>query len=279
MTQPKPAEHDPRCEFIAGHFTGISNADYHAGIGLGKSKLVDVLRSPAYFKHAPLRKETDALRIGTLVHEATLEPQTWASRRFMVARKIDRRSGAGKAEHAAMLAEAAEKGLEIIAREELDSIAGMVAAIAAHPIAGPLFCDGVAESSVFYTDPATGLRCKCRPDWLRDDGLVVDLKKAKDASPAGFAKAVGNYHYHVQDAHYCAGLIDTGIEPQAFVFVAVEPLPPYLIGVYVLDDEARSAGQRIRRRCMATLEECFATDMWPGYADTVQTLALPRWAL
>jgi hypothetical protein len=49
----------------------------------------------------------------------------------------------------------------------------------------------MAEMSGFWSDPETGLGCKCRPDWLAmADGIVtgiVDVKTCVDASAEGFA--------------------------------------------------------------------------------------------
>jgi len=58
-----------------------------------------------------------------------------------------------------------------------EMVLAMAEAIRQHPIAGPLFTPGTgkAEQSIYWTDPATGVRCRVRPDWLRGS-IIVDYK-------------------------------------------------------------------------------------------------------
>jgi exodeoxyribonuclease VIII len=104
---------------------------------------------------------------------------------------------------------------------------------------------------------------------------VVDLKTTTDASPAGFAKSVATFRYHVQASHYLAGLHGA----ERFVFIAVEKTAPYAVAVYELDAAALAAGEQLRQRDIRVIADCQATKEWPGYGDDCQTLALPSWAL
>ncbi|URN11311.1 PD-(D/E)XK nuclease-like domain-containing protein [Streptomyces radiopugnans] len=87
----------------------------------------------------------------------------------------------------------------------------MADAIRRHPLVGPLLKPGtgIAERSIYWTDPATGVRCRCRPDWLRTlPGLTlcVDYKTCRDASPEAIAKAIRDHAYHQQDPWYIDGI-------------------------------------------------------------------------
>jgi hypothetical protein len=117
------------------------------------------------------------------------------------------------------------------------------------------------------------MRCKCRPDWF-DGTTIVDLKTCQDASPASFAKAVANFGYQIQAAHYLAGTLAT-----RFIFVAVEKTAPYAIGVYELNTEALIHGSIARHNALQRIQDCRAINEWPGYTDGIQTLQLPGWAL
>lgn len=103
---------------------------------------------------------------------------------------------------------------------------------------------------------------------------IVDLKTTLDASPAGFAKSVAKFRYHVQRAHYSEGF-DIG----NFVFVAVEKTPPYLVAVYVLDEQAEIKGQELRDRDIQLYMDCLENDFWPGYSEDIEELSLPNWSL
>jgi hypothetical protein len=165
-------------------------------------------------------------------------------------------------------------GIEPVSASDFEQALSMAAAVHSHPTAGALLQSGQAEQSFWWDDIATGLRCKCRPDWF-DGELIVDLKTCQDASPAGFAtKAVAAFHYQLQAAHYLAGAMAT-----RFIFVAVEKTAPYAIGVYELDAEALVHGSIARHNALQLIGDCRATNNYPGYTDGIQTLQLPGWAL
>ena len=130
-----------------------------------------------------------------------------------------------------------------------------------------------------WTDEATGLECKCRPDWLTNDrSLIVDLKTTEDASPAGFRKSIGNWRYHVQASWYLDGIERaTGTRPDQFIFICVEKKPPYAVAVYAADAEMIAAGAKQARLDLDTLAVCKAADAWPGYSDQIEMISLPPW--
>jgi hypothetical protein len=136
-----------------------------------------------------------------------------------------------------------------------------------HPAAAMLLgLPGKAETTHMWTDASTGLECKCRPDWLTDDGsIVVDLKTTKDASPRGFKQSVANYRYHVQAAWYLHGLEQaTGKRPDQFIFICVESTAPYAVAVYAADAEMIERGTI--RRCVIWRNWRFARPLITGLA-------------
>lgn len=168
----------------------------------------------------------------------------------------------------------------VLSQEQWDQLHAMRDAVMAHPAANALLtgCPGKAELSVYWVDPVTGVLCRCRPDWWRDDDLLVDLKTTDDASPEGFAKSIANWRYDVQDPMYQDGVqLATGRKPRGFVFIAVEKKYPHAVGVYVLDDESRELGRAQYRADLARYAECQANDTWPGYGDKIQSISVPAW--
>lgn len=184
---------------------------------------------------------------------------------------------------------AENEGYTVLSVDTYEQLLGMRDAIMAHPMAGKLLSgEGVAEASVYWTDPSTGELCRCRPDFWRKDGVVVDLKSTEDASPDGFAKSLVNYRYHVQAPWYLGGMAaahaaghfpEGFAAPRAFVFIAVEKRAPYAVACYALDAESLEIGTRLMRADLDTLAECRRTDIWPGYGDTLQQLGVPQWYL
>ena len=249
-----------------------SNADYHADPAVSASHLHAVAASPYHYwsrfinPDRPPSVQTAAMKLGSLTHCAVLEPDELA-KRYGIA--PDRRTNAGKAVAAAM--EAA--GIEAVTAPEMEQAMAMAASVRSHQAAATLLRDGKAEQSFWFDDIATGLRCKCRPDWYTGS-TIVDLKTTVDASPKGFAKSVAQWRYHVQQSHYLAGTF-----AERFVFIAVEKFYPYAVGVYELDADAVQFGDYERRNNLQTIADCRAISEWPGYGNTVQLLSLPKWAL
>ncbi len=250
-----------------------SNADYHADPAVSASHLHAVAKSPYHYwsryldpkRIAP--EPTAAMRLGSLVHCAVLEPGELAGRYGVCA---PRNTKAGK-EQAERMAAA---GIEAVAAGDMMAANCMADSVHRHPAAAALLAHGKAEQSFWWDDAATGLRCKCRPDWYAG-ATVVDLKTTTDASPAGFARSVATFRYHVQASHYLAGLHGA----ERFVFIAVEKTAPYAVAVYELDAAAMAAGDELRQRDMRVIADCQAISEWPGYGDTCQALSLPSWAL
>ena len=172
-------------------------------------------------------------------------------------------------------------GCELVTEEQMHTAMRQAAAIRALPEVAAIFDDGHAEISAFATDAETGVEMKARPDWTSPAGggvILLDLKTCADASPEGFAKAVANFAYPIQQVHYCDVYeAATGVEVQAFVFAAVENAYPYAAAVYCIPEEWRVVAERERRRLIALYAECKASGHWPGFADTVQLLPMPRW--
>jgi exodeoxyribonuclease VIII len=250
----------------------MNNADYHADPAVSASHLHAAAISPHHYYRRfldpsrPAVEPTAAMRLGTLVHCAVLEPDE-LSKRYGVC--LPRNTKAGKE----MAAEMEAAGIEAVGAADMALAAAMADSVRSHQAAAALLRDGKAEQSFWWDDAATGLRCKCRPDWYQA-GTIVDLKTTTDASPRGFAKSVAQWRYHVQANHYLAGTF-----ADRFVFIAVEKTYPYAVAVYQLDDAAMLHGEGLRRTNLQTIADCRAISEWPGYGNTIEMLSLPSWAL
>ena len=263
----------------------MENAEYHALTSVvSKSHLDLVARSPLHYWARyvdPKRVEpepTAAMLLGTAVHTHILELPEWDARYIAAPEGIDRRYKAGKDAWAAF--EAESTGRTVISRADAELVMAMGRAVHGHPAAAYLLgLPGKAETTWMWTDEATGLECKCRPDWLVDDGsMIVDLKTTEDASPAGFAKSIANFRYHVQASWYLDGLERaTGRRPEQFIFICVEKKAPHAVAVYAADAEMVAAGQVTAARDMLLLAECRDADYWPAYSDQIETISLPPW--
>jgi hypothetical protein len=250
----------------------ISNEQYHADPAVSASHLKAIMQSPYHYWARyvdPDRKPiepTAAMKLGSLAHCAILEPDDLLQRYGVCG---PRNTKAGKEQAERMAAE----GIEAVTASDMALALGMSAAVRNHSTAASLLKQGKAEQSFWWDDLPTGMRCKCRPDWYYGS-TVVDIKTTTDASPQAFARSVATFAYHVQAAHYLAGLHGA----ERFVFVAVEKSYPHAVAVYELDADALALGRTTRDNALDVLAGCQVANVWPGYGDTVQTISLPKWA-
>ncbi|WP_417841998.1 PD-(D/E)XK nuclease-like domain-containing protein [Terasakiella sp.] len=178
----------------------------------------------------------------------------------------------------------------VLTQEEWDALHSMKSAVLAHPAARTALTGkpGRAEVSAYWHDPETGALCRCRPDWWREDGLLVDLKTTDDAGPDAFARTLIKWRYHVQAPYYMDGagmaINQSGrngglAHPHNFVFIAVEKKPPYAVAAYVMNAESVGDGREEYQRDLATYAECSENDNWPGYSADFQMISVPEWHL
>ncbi len=307
-----------------GIYSAIPNAVYHSGPEISKSGLDIVHKSPAHYKAAKKagpKSSTPDQRIGTIVHDLILEPDEFWDRYAVPfeapecalvtvddikgrLKDLDLKITGKKDElierlreadpeavflddaRAAYLEEVGEK--EVITAEELAQVQAIRDSVMAHPAAGRLLDPkrGQAELSCYWTDEKTGVDCRVRPDFWRDDDIVVDLKTSRDASPRGFEKSVQDWRYHVQEAFYMDGIAEAIRQgktdrklPKAFVFVAVEKVAPFAVSVFRLDTASVAIGRREYREDLDAFAAAKVADTWPAFSDKIEMCGLPEWRL
>ncbi|HEU5479717.1 MAG TPA: PD-(D/E)XK nuclease-like domain-containing protein [Candidatus Tumulicola sp.] len=269
-------------ELAHGFHADVAEGTYHARVpGLVSKHAIDLVRrSPAHYKawlDGAESEDREAFRLGRATHCALLEPYRFSCEyvvepEFGDCRKTENknRRNEWREEH---------KNAIWLPASDHAAILGMAKAIAAHPVAGKLFTGGHAELTLRWRDAETGLECKARDDYFRDDlGAVIDLKTAENAGAEAFRRSVVNFGYHRQHAHYARGHQALGRPLKNFVFVVVEKAPPYAVAVYSLDSAAEAKGIEQVAEAMRTLAECVRVGRYPGYPENIQTLELPPWA-
>lgn len=256
----------------------MSHKEYNETKALNYSGAKEILKSPLAYQTwlKAERVETPALKLGRLVHLASLEPQVF-DLVVRLAPECDRRTKEGKAIWEAFVTTLKE-GEETLKKDELDEVlaisesaqAGIESIATALP-------DAVRLKEHTLTGKHLGANIKGRPDLIlhhADGGAVIDIKTTMDASIDAFAKDIAKYKYHLQAAFY---LTMTGAKK--FWFVAVEKKPPYDYAVYELDEAALAAGKQLMDSACLTYRECNLYGNWPGLTKTPQVVTLPKWAI
>lgn len=266
-----------------GVLPGLSNEAYHRGPGLSHSGLKRLRKTPFHYhelareRAVPTTPPTPQMLNGTLTHCALLEPAQFDAR-YVVGPDVDKRSKEWKQFTAQV------PTCEVITSLQRDAAFRQADALRRLPDVATLLSSGEPEVSAYWIDPATGVLCKCRPDWVSPVGygrgvVLLDVKTASDASPEGFSKAVANYGYHTQADWYCTGYaLATGLEVHGMVFAVVESEYPHACAAYMLDDAALLRAREDNREALHTYAHCAAHDEWPGYPTDIQVITLPRWA-
>ncbi len=259
-----------------------TNKEYHSGEGVSKSDLDLLHICPAkyrYRKDNPDEHETPALLFGSMVHKLILEFDEF-EKEFAVAPEGDKRTKAGKQAFDDFMATVGDR--KVVSLADYEEGCRIRDAVMTNPKAKQLLTGGDTETSYYWNDERTGVKCKCRPDKV-NMGYIIDLKTTNDASREGFARSLFNYRYHVQAAWYLKGYeAATGIKPAGFIFVAVEKEAPYATAIYIVNDVTVDIGMSEAATDLDTYVACSESGNWYGYGgenNEAMTIDLPAWVI
>jgi hypothetical protein len=177
-------------------------------------------------------------------------------------------------------------GLVPLLLDDMEVVKAMAEAIRAHPIAAALLNpeNGKPEQALFRQDEKEGVWLRSMLDWLPDAGdgrmIVPDYKTTTSAAPERFRKSFADFGYHQQAAFYTDMVLALDLaEEAAFVFIAQEKSPPYLVSVFEPDAVALRIGRELNREAIDLYAACQSSGVWPGYSSEVELISLPEWAV
>lgn len=290
-TEKLPEVETAEPESNLGLFEGISNEDYHSGRGISSSSLKYATKAmalyQAYLNKTVSFEETEAMRLGTATHKMCLEAYDFGSE-IIIGPKFGRKAADKEAkkefyeEH---------EGKTIITADQYEHCSRMTESIMSFPLVDEIFNSGKPELSGYYVDNGgdetfldgsyrgTNMLCKYRPDW-RTDWCLADLKTTRDISKQAFSRTIHNLQYHISAAHYLEGDRILGGDPdKQFVFLCVEPEPPYLAMVYVLDEDSLQLGKEDRRQALNAIKLARDTKEYPLYNNGIaEKIGVPQYA-
>lgn len=268
----------------------MSNDEYHASPEFSSSQLKDILRSRAHFHSNNILKENEReskkhFDFGTLAHTLFLEPEQFENE-FVVGPKFDRRTKEGKAEAAAW--EAANEGKIIIDQEMLDGarrIANNLRSLSSYQIMQNF--KGMAEASIFFTDPVYALNLRVRPDYHiipcdeLPNGLIMDVKTSTDARQFKFSRSCSDFGYDISAAMYREGFqqhYKTEEKPE-FFFLVAESTAPFNVKQYRASSLFLSIGEQRYNKAKELLAESLLINEWEGYSTELEDISLPQYML
>jgi hypothetical protein len=249
-----------------GIYTDLSHRDYLATEGFVSSSQLK-RHLPEHFR--PFNGSPSA-DIGSVLHARFTGDDTPVT-------VVDAATWTGKAAKETRETVVASGGYAVLA-SDLTAIDGMEAALRGHSVASELLvaASGGWEVSVFAD--VDGVPSKCRFDRLLDSGIAVDVKTTK-AGPGSYqlTRAVLDYGYEIQEAHYRAVAAAAGIELERFVFIFAQNCEPFHVTVVDLDAAFLERGQALRSLALNRYLHPQFEPAYPGEREPV-TLSLPKWA-
>lgn len=276
---------------------GMTNDDYRQlNRGISTSDIKNIIKDPAsliWSQNANQDKnKLSTIDFGTDFHLYFLEPETFNDM-YRVLPVFNRRKPDEKIAELDLIEKWRKEGIVPVKAEDFEKCKAMRDSALAHPtVAAIMSMSGVAERSYFWTDPLTGIRCKCRPDWLvegindnnrppfmSDDctTLVMDVKTIGQIDR--IQPQIEDLKYYVQDAFYSRGISAVNNTSVCFVFAFVSTslsLGRYSVQVVMLNDAARFEGLQECKEALQTYSTLMASDesAW----QTVITMDRPTWA-
>ena len=252
----------------------IPETEYHGaavrGDYMSSGMLREFRRCPAQYhgivKGTAARADSGAFRIGRAVHKLLLEGETPFRGAFTVGGPLNERTGRTFGPDTKAFSEwLRDNGLDkagTLTSAEADHVRRMRDAAKSHPEIGRLFSDGWAERSARMT--MEGVPCQIRIDWLRADGMAVDVKTVEDITR--FESDARRFGYLHQFAFYRDGALAAGGGELEMTAVVLEKKPPYRAGVWTFPFATLEPYSIQNRQSLTAYRRCRETGRWPtGY--------------
>lgn len=264
----------------------LTNEEYHAAEGLSASGIKLLLQSPKkyHWQYVLGNKpdETDAMKFGTQFHMYCLEPELFDSKYWIVEEKIDKRT----TKYKDLALAAFQQGREIISGEIVFELIKLKESLLGCPISKEkkinaefFLKDGVAEQSIFWKDPETGVMLKTRPDYQNYKvEVLADLKTAKNACFDSFSKEIYSRGYFIQGAVAVDGVKALTGKEMGFINLVVEKEAPYCSQAYSYTDAVIEMGRIEYKRALSIYLKCKAENIWPDYESEMVDISIPYWA-
>jgi hypothetical protein len=297
-----------------GVWAGVENAAYRSlpERPWGTSDIVTTCRRSAAHIGLDVVEETEAMRRGTMIHCAVLEPDEFQHRyvtldpaeypdaihdlaglrAWVAAQDIDIKarsletltSALADAGHepplwSTICARVAD-GREVIPAADYETMLRAAESVRSHPLWDEL-TDGDVHAELSVLAEVEGELVRARPDLVvvRDGrATIIDLKTTRDASPLGWRQSVERYGSHYQLTLQRLAVEAHGLEVDRVVWVAVETSDPHATGVYTLDPYSSQRAEADVRHAICELSRARDPLAWCGYPDTVQELHLRPWS-
>jgi hypothetical protein len=259
--------------------------DYHADkTAVNSSSLKYATKSEFAFAHVfwgPPKEPTDAMKFGTLVHMAILEPAKFKENYVVEPYfegptqdgKMSPNSKVAKEKRAAWRSELPSSAV-VVTEEEQAKIFSMIDSVLSHPTASVLLKDGRPELIGYWKDKTTGINLRMMADFMAFNlGVLADLKTCQDSEWEAFRKTgVEGLQYFHQMAMYVDGTENISKKKvENKVWIAVENKYPFETRVHEVDEKYDYAGNFQYRENLNKVKKAIDLNHFPqGQLESVK---------
>jgi len=226
-----------------------NNDEYHSHKSISASGLKTIYKKSVYHHLNSMFKMSDAMNFGSAVHSALLED----SNDIAVLPEFNARTKEGKKIKQDFFDN--NKGKIIIKQEEQEAIEKIKKNFNGHSLAKSLV-QRLTETEVSYYGTIDKVPVRVRPDGIKDNDYIIDIKTTMDASPRYFKSQMYNFAYHLQACFYSEAL---GYDPAKFRFITIENKYPYTVEVFAMSEDMIEYGRDAWR---------IAFNSWKEYLET-----------
>lgn len=255
-------------------YSGMPNETYHSlKEWSGSTDFKHVLRSVEsyYYQKAQKHRNSLALERGAAFHvgiESLADNGTLSLFNSQVV-PFDGKTVGSKAWETA---KKENDGYYVLPKMEFDNVIRMAGKVYDKASELYFFDEGYPELSFFWIDPETGIKCKCRPDWLRLP-YMYDYKSSKNHQEELFKKDIANLLYHFSCAMYCEGVFQvTGVNTEHFYYLTVANTEPNEVECYELNDDSRLEGKMLFRKILTDIK-----NYNPKEKLKIKQIEIPYW--
>lgn len=260
-----------------GIHQGIASEVYHLWPFASSTAIKALMRSsPAHAKAGIVDSDSPALRLGTAVHAAILEPAKFDGL-IRIEPKFDRRTKEGKA-----LAESFDlsmmPGQTRITEEQFAVVRAIENAVRSSRACTSVL--GMArQRELSVVAEVEGVMCKCRCDaYGVESGVLVDVKTTSGlASHDEFARTMWNLQYATQAAFYRMVMSAAGLPLERFAWIVCETNQPHGVACYEVSPSTLDLFEPAIIVALRRWSDCETSGTWPAYPDEVQVLEMPSW--
>jgi exodeoxyribonuclease VIII len=240
----------------------MTESEYRSHPALNASRFKAFVRSPYHFLKQVDVEQTEAMRIGTAIHMALLEPELYL-KTIAYMPECDRRTTAGK--QIAKEFEDANSDKLILKADSSEIVSRAVISVTGHEEWHYLLASKVNREMIILTD-LFGIECKGKIDIIDlKNNMIWDVKTCQDASIDKFRYDVQDRLYWVQQAFYKMLVEKHYKQKFGCGFIAVETTEPSACGFYKVSEEELKVWSDIVENKLLQYQTCTTLNKFPSY--------------